>query len=42
MFVRIQFPVGPPPPALLVADRAIGSDQGIKFLYVVDADHKVQ
>jgi multidrug efflux pump subunit AcrA (membrane-fusion protein) len=42
MFVRIQLPVGPPHPALLVADRAIGSDQGIKFVYVVDASKKVQ
>ena len=28
--------------ALLVADRAVGSDQGLKFVYVVGADHKVQ
>ncbi len=42
MFVRIQLPVGPPHPALLVTDRAIGSDQGIKFVYVVDANHKAQ
>ncbi len=42
MFVRIQMPVGEPHPAVLVADRAIGTDQGVKFVYVVDADHKVQ
>ncbi len=23
-------------------DRAIGSDQGLKFVYVVDAENKVQ
>jgi multidrug efflux system membrane fusion protein len=42
MFVRIRFPVGPPHPALLVIERAIGSDQGIKFVYVVDPNHKAQ
>jgi multidrug efflux system membrane fusion protein len=42
MFVRIRFPIGEPSPALLVIDRAIGSNQGMKFLYVVDADNKVQ
>jgi multidrug efflux system membrane fusion protein len=42
MFVRIRVPIGQAHPALLVADRAIGSDQGLKFVYVVDAEHKVQ
>jgi multidrug efflux system membrane fusion protein len=42
MFVRIHLPIGRPHPALLVADRAIGSDQGLKFVYVLDAEHKVQ
>jgi multidrug efflux system membrane fusion protein len=42
MFARIQLPIGPPHPALLVIDRAIGSDQGLKFVYVLDKDHKVQ
>jgi multidrug efflux system membrane fusion protein len=42
MFVRIRLPIGLPHPALLVHDRAIGSDQGIKFVYVLDADNKVQ
>jgi multidrug efflux system membrane fusion protein len=42
MFVRIRLPIGVPHPALLVIDRAIGSDQGIKFVYVIDADNKVQ
>jgi multidrug efflux system membrane fusion protein len=41
MFVRIRFQVGTPHPALLVIDRAIGSDQGLKYVYVVGADHKV-
>ena len=42
MFVRIRLPIGQPHPALLVIDRAIGSDQGLKYVYVVDAQSKVQ
>lgn len=42
MFVRIRLPVGAPHPALLVVDRAIGSDQGLKYLYVVGPDNKLQ
>lgn len=42
MFVRIQLPIGKPYKALLVIDRALGSDQGLKYLYVVDAENKIQ
>jgi RND family efflux transporter MFP subunit len=42
MFVRIRLPIGRPYPALLVIDRAIGSDQGLKYVYVLDADNKVE
>jgi multidrug efflux system membrane fusion protein len=42
MFVRTHLPIGQPHPALLVIDRAIASDQGLKYVYVVDADHKAQ
>lgn len=42
MFVRIRLPIGQPRPALLVIDRAIGSDQGLKFVYVLDAQNKIQ
>jgi multidrug efflux system membrane fusion protein len=42
MFVRVRLPIGQPHQALLVIDRAIGSDQGLKFVYVLDADNKVQ
>jgi multidrug efflux system membrane fusion protein len=42
MFARIRMPVGQPHQALLVIDRAIGSDQGLKFVYVLDKDNKVQ
>jgi membrane fusion protein, multidrug efflux system len=42
MFVRVRMPIGQPHPAVLVIDRAVGSDQGLKFVYVVDAEKKVQ
>jgi RND family efflux transporter MFP subunit len=42
MFVRIRLPIGQAHPAVLVVDRAIGSDQGLKFVYVIDADKKVR
>jgi multidrug efflux system membrane fusion protein len=32
--------MGEPRPALLVIDRAITSDQGLKYVYVVDAENK--
>jgi multidrug efflux system membrane fusion protein len=42
MFVRARLPVGAARKSLLVVDRAIGSDQGLKFVYVVDGENKVQ
>ena len=42
MFVRIRLPLGEPHPALLVIDRAILSDQGLKKVYVVDDKNKVE
>jgi multidrug efflux system membrane fusion protein len=42
MFVRIRMPIGQAHPALLVIDRAVGSDQGLKFVYVVDDKNTVQ
>lgn len=42
MFVRVRLPIGKPHDALLVIDRAIGSDQGLKFLYVLDQGNKIE
>jgi multidrug efflux system membrane fusion protein len=42
MFVRIRLPIGEEHEGILVVDRAIGSDQGLKYVYVVDAEHKTQ
>ena len=41
MFVRIRVPIGPTHPAILAAERAIGSDQGQKFLYVLNDKNQV-
>jgi multidrug efflux system membrane fusion protein len=42
MFVRVRLPIGKPHSALLVIDRAIGSEQGLKYVYVVDKENKAQ
>jgi RND family efflux transporter MFP subunit len=36
LFVRIRLPIGTPRPAILVPEQAIGTDQGQKFVFVVD------
>ena len=41
LFARIRVPIGRPHNALLIADRAIGTDQGQKFVYVVDDKNEV-
>jgi multidrug efflux system membrane fusion protein len=40
MFVRIHLPMGEPHTGLLVVDRAIASDQGLKYVYVIDSQNK--
>jgi multidrug efflux system membrane fusion protein len=42
LFTRIRVPMGEPHPALLVTDRAVGTDQGLKYLYTIDKDNKIQ
>jgi RND family efflux transporter MFP subunit len=41
LFARIRVPIGKPKQALLVNERAIGTDQGQKFVYVVDNKNEV-
>jgi len=41
LFARVRVPIGKPKDALLVADRAIGTDQGRKFVYVVNDKNEV-
>ncbi|MGI9475037.1 MAG: efflux RND transporter periplasmic adaptor subunit [Rubripirellula sp.] len=42
MFVRIRLPLGRPRASLLIAEQAIGTDQGQKYVYVVDDKNTVQ
>ncbi len=42
LYARVQLQSGQARPRLLVDDRAIGTDLGNQFVYVVDAQHKVQ
>jgi RND family efflux transporter MFP subunit len=40
MYARIRVPIGEPVKAMLVPDSAFGSDQGIKFLYLIGPENK--
>lgn len=42
LFVRVQVPMSEPYPALLVSERAIGTEQGTKYLLVVDDKNVVE
>jgi multidrug efflux system membrane fusion protein len=42
MFVRVRFPNGEPHPALLVSEKALGTDQGRKYLLVVNDKNIVE
>ena len=41
-FARLRIPGSGKYPALLIPDRALGSDQSQKFVYVVNAEKKVE
>lgn len=42
MFVRLKIPVSDPHDAILIRDTAIGTDQATNFVYVVNAENKVE
>jgi multidrug efflux system membrane fusion protein len=42
MFVRIRLPMGNAYQAVLVAESALGTDQGQKFLYVIGKDDNAE
>ncbi len=42
MFVRVRLPIGRPYQALLLPEEALGTDQGQKFVYVIDSENKAQ
>jgi multidrug efflux pump subunit AcrA (membrane-fusion protein) len=41
LFVRVRLPIGKSHEVLLITERAIGTDQGEKFVYVLGQDNKV-
>jgi len=41
LFMRVRLPLGPPHQSLLVPEQALGTDQGKKFLYVVNDKDEV-
>jgi len=42
MFVRVRLPIGQPHDAVMISEEALGSDQGHRFVYVVDANDDVE
>jgi RND family efflux transporter MFP subunit len=42
LFARVRLPAGAAHETVLVADRAVGTDQDRRYVYVVDAEDKVQ
>src|SRR5262249_41813658 len=40
LFIRVRMGLGAPRKALFVSEAALGSDQGRKFLYVVNGENK--
>jgi multidrug efflux pump subunit AcrA (membrane-fusion protein) len=41
LFVRVRYPIGVPHPAIVIPEVSIGSDQGQKYVYIVDKDNEV-
>jgi RND family efflux transporter MFP subunit len=42
LFIRARLPIGDPYRAILIPERALRTDQGQKFIYVVGSDNKVE
>jgi RND family efflux transporter MFP subunit len=42
LFARIRLPIGSPHQAVLVAEQALGRDQGQKYLFVVNSKNQVE
>ncbi len=42
MFVRVRLPIGKPQKSLLVAEKALVTDQGQKFVYVVKDENAAE
>ncbi|MBV8558120.1 MAG: efflux RND transporter periplasmic adaptor subunit [Planctomycetaceae bacterium] len=41
LFMRVRLPIGTPHPSILIDEQALGTDQGKKFLYVVNDRNEV-
>jgi RND family efflux transporter MFP subunit len=41
MFIRLHVPIGKPHPAILVPEEALGSDQGQRFVYLLNENDEV-
>ncbi len=41
LFARVRMPIGPPHNAILIPEKAIGSDQGQKYVFLVNAENEV-
>jgi len=41
LFARVRIPISAPQPALLVSERAIGTDQSQKFVFAINKDNTV-
>jgi RND family efflux transporter MFP subunit len=42
MFIRVKFPLGSPYKATVIAEQALGTDQGQKFVYVVNHQNRIE
>src|SRR5579872_586340 len=42
LFVRVRLPIGLEHPAILISEEALGTDQGQKFIYVIDEAGKAE
>ncbi|HEX5352736.1 MAG TPA: efflux RND transporter periplasmic adaptor subunit [Rhodanobacteraceae bacterium] len=42
LYAHVRLQAGRPKPRILIDDRAVGTDLGNQFAYVIDKDHKVQ
>jgi len=42
LFLRVRIPLGEPMPSILVPETAIGTDQGLKFVFVLKPDDTVE
>lgn len=40
MYARVRVPIGEPVKSMLVPDSAFGSDQGVRFLFIIGPDNK--